>query len=242
MTPHTYIAHVRLTGVADLLFPSHHFVAAVEGDMKKDAGKATAIGPVTNGGKETIELSIPYIAHARLEGATDILFHAWSCEAVDAKAKAAKGSAAKKTDNLESYVYRNDQGQLCVPGEYVRQSLINAAKFRQDPRSPRKSAMDLFKAAVAVLTPLAPIGPNPKTNWDYEDSRRVQVQRQGITRVRPAMKQGWTLDVDIMVNLPEYVPSEVLHETLVQAGRLIGLADFRPTYGRFGVTEFRVTQ
>jgi len=198
--------------------------------------KATAIGPdVTNGAALVVSHSMPYMVRARLIGTADLLFHRWNCEAVEAKAKAAKGSAAKKSDNVESYVYRNDAEELCVPGEYVRQAVIHAAKYRQDPRSPRKSAMDLFKAGVVVLTPLASLG---VTEWDYEHRARVQVQRNAVTRVRPAMKSGWAIDVDIMVNLPEYVAPEALQETLVNAGRLIGLADFRPTYGRFAVTSF----
>ncbi len=194
----------------------------------------TAVGPVTNGGHLTISLSEPYMVRARLVGVADILFHRWNCEAVDAKSKAAKGSKAKKSDDVESYVYRDDAGVLCIPGEYVRQAIIHAAKFRQDPRSPRKSAMDLFKAAVSVLTPLASLG---VTEWDYEHQCRVQVQRNGITRTRPAMKAGWSIETDFLVSLPEYVPPDALHDTLVNAGRLIGLADFRPTYGRFALTS-----
>lgn len=196
----------------------------------------TAIGPsVTNGALSVIEGSQPYIVRTRLVGTADLLFHRWNCEAVEAKSKAAKGSKAKKTDDLESYVYRDEAGELALPGEYVRGAIVTAAKFRQDPRSPRKSAMDLFKAAVIVLTPLASLG---TTEWDYEHKARVQVQRNGVTRVRPAMKAGWSIELEIMVNLPEYVPADALHETLVNAGRLVGLADFRPTYGRFAVTLF----
>lgn len=204
----------------------------------------TAVGPITNGAAQTLAFSEPYLVRAVLVGVSDILFHRWNVEAVEAKAGAAKGSKAKKTDDLESYVYRNDLGQLCVPGEYVRGAIINAAKFRQDPRSPRKSAMDLFKAGVVTLTPLAPINANgePVTvkpqPWDYEHRCRVTVQRNGITRTRPAMKTGWTITVDHMVNLPEYIPPDLLHEVLVNAGRLIGIGDFRPTYGRFAVSRF----
>ena len=196
-----------------------------------------ALSPVTNGGAETIEGSAPYIAHVRIEGSTAMLFHRWLVEGVDAKAKAAKGSKAKKTDDIESYVYRLDNGNLGLPGEYLRQSLIHAAKFRQDPRSPRKSAMDLFKAGLVALTELADLGVK---EWDYVDRRRVTIQRDGITRSRPALKKGWVAEFDILVNLPEYIPKEVLRETIEQAGRLIGIADFRPTYGRFGVTSFEV--
>lgn len=190
---------------------------------------------VTNGGAETIALSEPYSAHVAIEGAADFLYHRWNPEAVDEKAKAAKNSAAKKSDDIESYVYRNDVGELCIPGEYLRQAIIHAAKFRQDPRSPRKSAMDLFKAGVVSLTQLASVG---KTEWDYEDRRRVVIQRNGVNRTRPALKAGWQCEFDLMVMLPEYIARTDLHDVIANAGRLIGLGDFRPTYGRFQITRY----
>lgn len=202
------------------------------------SSKSTQLGPdVTNGGDETIEYSMPYVVDVTIRGNADILFHRWNCEAVEEKAKAAKGSKAKKTDNIESYVYRNDDGELCLPGEYLRQAVIMAAKFRQDPRSPRKSAMDLFKAGVVSLTPLASLGVK---EWDYEHKCRVTIQRSGITRVRPALKEGWTAKIQLQVLTPEYIRPNDLHDVLTNAGRLVGLADFRPTYGRFAVTSFDV--
>src|ERR1035437_7956045 len=130
----------------------------------------------TNGAESIIEQGMPYVACVTIEGPAPLLFHRWNSEAVDEKAKAAKNSKAKKTDNIESYVYRTEKGELAIPGEYLRQAIILAAKFRQDPRSPRKSAMDLYKAAVIALTELASLGTKA---WDYEDRRRVVIQRSG---------------------------------------------------------------
>jgi hypothetical protein len=197
------------------------------------------IGPeLTNGAKAILETGVPYGAEVEITGVADLIFHRWNCEAVEAKGRAAKGSKAKKSDDIESYVYRNETNALCLPGEYVRQSIINAAKFRQDPRSPRKSAMDLFKAGIISLTPLASLGIHA---WDYEHKCRVTVQRNGITRVRPAIKAGWSAALVIMVNLPEYIPPDVLHDVITNAGRLVGVGDSRPTYGRFRVTRFELT-
>jgi hypothetical protein len=197
--------------------------------------KVVAIKEPTNGGKETIDLSQPYAVAVTIQGSADFLFHRWNAEAVDEKAKAAKNSAAKKSDDVESYVYRTDNGKLAIPGEYLRGSIIYAAKFRQDPRSPRKSAMDLFKAAVVVATPLASLG---VSDWDYLDKRRVTVQRAGINRTRPALRAGWKATFDLIVVLPEYVDRNTLRETIESAGRLIGVGDFRPTFGRFGIVKF----
>jgi hypothetical protein len=197
--------------------------------------KVVAIKEPTNGGKETIDISQPYAVAVTIQGSADFLFHRWNAEAVDEKAKAAKNSAAKKTDDVETYVYRTESGELAIPGEYLRGSIINAAKFRQDPRSPRKSAMDLFKAAIVVATPLASLGVR---DWDYLDKRRVTIQRNGINRTRPALRAGWKTTFDLIVVLPEYVDRNTLRETIESAGRLIGIGDFRPTFGRFGIIRF----
>jgi hypothetical protein len=195
----------------------------------------TAVQSATNDALDDIESSMPYVARIRLEGVAALLFHRWSDDAVEAKSKAVKGSKAKKSDNVESYVWRNADGDICLPGEYLRQSVIMAAKFRQDPRSPRKSAMDLFKAGVVSVTDLASLGVK---DWDYLVRRRAVVQRSAITRMRPAMLAGWSVDVDLQVLLPEYITPHMLHAVLVDAGRLVGVGDFRPTYGRFQVTRF----
>ena len=196
-----------------------------------------AINDPSNGGEAVIDASRPYTVRATIQGTADILFHRWNVEAVETKAKAAKGSAAKKTDDVESYVYRTEDGELALPGEYLRQSVIKAAKYRQDPRSPRKSAMDLFKAGVVSLTDLASFGVSA---WDYEHRARVMVQRAGVTRVRPALRKGWKAEFDLLILLPEYIEPDMLHQVLIDAGRLEGVADFRPTYGRFVVSRFDV--
>lgn len=196
-----------------------------------------AINPVTNDAERTIGLATPYVVEIQIQGTSDFLFHRWNNESIAEKAAARKGSAAKKCDDVESYVFRDDEGHLCVPGEYLRQATIHAAKYRQDPRSPRKSAMDLYKAGVIALTNLATTG---KATWDYLDRRRVVIQRNGVTRERPALKAGWKCSIQLQCNLPEYITPAELNETVQMAGKLIGLGDFRPTFGRFQVTSFQL--
>lgn len=196
-----------------------------------------AIGAPSNDGADALALELPYVAEISVEGIAPLLFHRWSVDAIETKAKAAKGSAAKKTDDIESYVYRADDGTIAIPGEYFRMGLIGAAKYQQDPRSPRKSAMDLFKAGVAVLDELCSVGTK---DWDYLDRRRVMVQRNGITRVRPAMNSGWRTSFRLQVLTPEYISPQLLNATFATTGRLIGVGDFRPTFGRFQIVQFEV--
>jgi hypothetical protein len=203
------------------------------------ATEATALGNVSNDAKMDIEIQTPYMVEARIEGTAAMLFHRWSCEAVEEKANAAKGSKSKKSDNIESYLYRDEKGNLAIPSEYLRQAIIHAAKFKQDPRSPRKSAMDLFKAGIATIGELCSLDVKEP---DYLDRRRVVIQRNAITRVRPAMLPGWKCEVSLQILLPEYINPQLINETLQYAGRIVGVGDFRPSFGRFQVTGFRVIE
>src|SRR6266478_3442121 len=109
--------------------------------------KAIEIGGTspTNGGESTIEMQRPYRVLISIVGTCPMLFHRWNNESVAAKSAAKKGSVEKKTDDTESFMWKDEKGFLCLPGEYVRQSVIHASKYEQDPRSPRKSLMDLMK-------------------------------------------------------------------------------------------------
>jgi hypothetical protein len=208
------------------------------------SGKRDVLATPTNGAKSQIEMTVPYVAQVSVEGVCPIIFHRWNCESVAEKAGAAKGSKAKKTDDVESYVYWDEAGYICVPGEQLRQAIIHAAKYKQDPRSPRKSLMDLAKAAIFVLEELSPItsAKGGKTKeWDFLDMRRVVVQRNSVTRSRPAFHAGWRATFSLQVVLPEYITPALLNELIQSAGKIIGLADQRPSYGRFLVTKFEIS-
>lgn len=181
----------------------------------------------------------PYRLNFTIRGVADLLFHRWSNEDVAAKASAKRGSAVKRVDNLEAYVWRDDDGMVCLPGTYLHKAIIEAGRFMQDPRSSRaKQACDLFKAAFLPVTVLYPLGPK----WEIEDKRRMVVGRAGITRTSPGFKAGWEATFDFDVILPEYVSQEMFHEALSLAGRVIGLAQYRPTYGRFQVVKFGIAE
>ena len=197
--------------------------------------KPTETGLNSNDGADALLATAPHQVTFTIRGVADLLFHRWSNEDVAAKATAKRGSAVKKTDNLEAYVWRDDDGQVCLPGTYVHKAITEAGKFMQDPRSSRaKQACDLFKAAFVPMTVLYPLGPT----WEIEDKRRMVVNRSGITRTSPGFKAGWEATFDFDVILPEYVSDEMLLEALTLAGRVIGLAQYRPTYGRFQVVKF----
>ena len=194
---------------------------------------------ISNGAESTIIMQEPYMIEVTVCGVAPLLMHAWNIESIEEKAASAKGSKSKKTDDIESYAYRDQDGYLGIPGKCLLGAMIEAGRYLQDPRSPRKSARDLIKAGVQSLTVMALFQPKTK-KWDYEDRQRVVIQRSGITRTRPAMNTDWTCTFQIMVSVPEYLNPQLIHEIVEKSGRLCGLCDFRPSYGRFRVTEFKI--
>jgi hypothetical protein len=193
-------------------------------------------GAITNGARALIEQSLPYRMTVTVIGVAPLLFHAWNTESVKEKGAAAKGSRTKKTDDLESYVYRDRDGNLGVPGQNFVSALALAGKRMPDPSSPRKSAFDLCKAGIIPLSIVAPFLPGRPT-WDFEDARRVTIQRAGITRIRPAMREGWQLSFDLLITMPDYLPPQTVMRLVGDAGRLVGLCDYRPTFGRFSTVS-----
>ena len=184
----------------------------------------------------------PFSAKIRLQGTQDILFHRWNDEDVQAKAEAKKGSEEKKRDNPEAYIYRNDEGYICIPGRYIVRSVVEAGRNFQDPRSKKKMAKDLVQAAVMsdeILSPILEKG-KPVEQWDYDDRQRVCIMRSAITRTRPAFKKGWEVDFTLISLVPELVTPDFLRKLVDNAGLLIGLGDFRPTYGRFRVVHWEI--
>jgi len=207
----------------------------------------TTLTPVSNDAEQIYELERPWAAELTITGTAPLLFHRYSVEEVAAKSNAKKGSAAKKTDNLEASVYRDDAGFICAQGVALIAAITDpskgSAKSVQDPRSPHKSACDLYRSALIASTVLAPITNHAgelATTWDAIDQRRAIVQRAAVSRSRPMMHSGWSATFIVQCLAPEYITPADLRLVVTNAGRFVGIGDFRPTYGRFDLTSFKV--
>lgn len=201
--------------------------------------KSTVFENVSNGAADLIQISKPYTAFVTIQGTAKMLMHTWNNEAFDEKAKAKKNSETKKTDNLESYVIRDKAGRIVVPTLNFCASIRTAGKSFSDPTSPRKSMMDRLKAIVIPAAEYSLIN-DGATAWDFVDRRRVVIQRSGIPRSRPGFYEGWKCEFAITVLEPEYLPIEKLTEIIENAGKFQGLGDFRPTFGRYRISNIEL--
>jgi hypothetical protein len=91
---------------------------------KKTAKQLIEQVELLNGVDNPVKFETPYTVRVAIIGTCPIIFHKWSCEDVAAKSAAKKGSKEKKTDNVESFIYRDEDGDICLPGEYLRMAMF----------------------------------------------------------------------------------------------------------------------
>lgn len=194
-----------------------------------------------NGAEYSVQLLKPYTVEMIIRGVCDMLFHAYNVEDVAAKTAAKRGDAIKKQDNVEAYVYRDKEGFIVLPGRYVHGAMCNAARRKQDPSSARKSALDLFKAGIFPEGDARiMVGTKAAKTWDQLDTQRVVVNHSAVPRTRPMFYAGWSASVRFNVPMPELISPDFFREVAEMAGKFVGVADFRPQYGRFQIDGFKV--
>jgi hypothetical protein len=127
-----------------------------------------------------------------------------------------------------------EEGRIVVPAHVLTGVIIKGAKgLKEGPQA---------KAGVFVnaTVPLIYDGEADPEKL-YEDKRfvlRVPV-RQGqvsVIRVRPIF-QKWAAEFELTISEDVVNPASV-RQMLDQAGRMNGMGDWRPQYGRFVVTKF----
>lgn len=214
--------------------------------MKTKKKKKETISGVSNGANVLVEANKPYTTSITLEGTAPILFHRYNCEYVKEKSDAKKGSAIKKRDDVEMYVYytegKRGKKYLGLPTQNFIAALAYAGKRHRDPSSTRKSAYDMCRAIIVPANELIAPFHGPLETWDFEDTQRVTVQRASLPRTRPGLHPGWRITFEITILEPSLLPPELLYTLAREAGMFQALGDFRPTYGRFHIVNWEVRQ
>lgn len=182
-------------------------------------------------------LDLSYDVSVTVVGVADLLFKRWSqsrsgCVSYYSDGCRIRPPSAGSDENLNENVYRNEVGEICLPGKYLSSAITEAARYRSDPQYQNRSARNRYRVGIHPLTSLASL--NTKC-WDYVHVSIILVQGQKIRRTRPAFKAGWRATVDLKILDPEQIPFEAFSETMRWAGQFIGVGDFRPNYGRFAV-------
>ena len=184
-----------------------------------------------------------------IEGTTPLLMNRFTDEAA---AKVSGGTSTVMAGNkgtpreqAAKKTYEDENGILHIPGTNIFRAIIDAGTFHKAGKSKittQKSS--LVPAALALLELTCPIQTkNGAPKWEV-DSRAVVIPSTGgrIMCHRPRVDEwriSFTLEVDTgMFSIP------LVRQLLDDAGKRIGLGDFRPArkgpFGRFVVVAWDV--
>ena len=175
-----------------------------------------------------------------------IMFNNPAMMAVDTSSMSKGKKTYDADEEAEMRTYRNDDGNLCVPSTQVRASILEASKVFKVGRSSAKTILNHIIVEPFDLIELK--DKKDRTIIDYEqDQRRVVVQRSGIIRTRPVVKD-WQLSFSIIadaeiMNATWKEPVDALIKIVSDAGKKQGIGDYRPqkggNFGRFDVIDIK---
>jgi hypothetical protein len=151
----------------------------------------------------------------------------------------------KKTDDdleevkrLEWFggLYLTDDKKPCLTEDMVLGAVVEGARKRKLGKSAQAGVL-----CTDARFPLEYKGPKDVTKL-YEDPsfceyRTVRVNSGRVMRARPKFNQ-WAVTVELTVDTESMTVDDV-QESLEVAGRMIGMGDFRPRYGRFEVARVK---
>lgn len=183
--------------------------------------------------------------HIKLNGLTPLLMHnpAGSMPVGGAR-KISRKVIPSPEEEAKAGRYVLPDGNFYIPAIAIRNSLLGGAKgFRIG----RIAAISILSGALDIIDEVFPLlRDNQSLNGeDYLiDTRRAVVQGQGIMRSRARIELPWQVEAIFGYN-PDLVSLEQIKEITSNAGRVVGLLDYRPEkkvglpgwFGKFEVTE-----
>jgi hypothetical protein len=175
-----------------------------------------------------------------IEFIADVLFHAFTADAsdkLDRNQTGGKRSREQKEAEALTYLYKNESGELIIPRANFKKALLDGCG-KANLKEGKKSLIPFVQATCFVDADLK-LG---KKSHDYIHmcSGRVPPRTGGRVVIRrPALRAGCKAKFSITCTDDRRNPDQI-RQGLEEAGLLVGLADWRPEFGRFLVTAWEV--
>ena len=192
-----------------------------------------------------------YTIDVTITGTAPLLQHKFPLETLHGLMDGArrKTGAVDYAQEWLATMYTHD-GLLIQPATHIEAALVRAASGFRIKGSRNKTYKDLMKAYVLVSPdeiphlhdgrPVTAPGPeialHPTAHLSV-NVQRVIVARAAVARARLQISAGWELTFVITVN-DDQIQTDVVQTILAEAGRAVGIGDYRPRYGRFAIKAF----
>lgn len=179
----------------------------------------------------------------KIKGTSPMLMHSDRfANPLDPATKAHKEltSKRKKTDEDHQAIARSefigalyiDKDGPYIPGMNIDSCLVESAKMNKLGKTVKRALMVLEdKVSLRYTGPRTAIG--LADDPQFIDARSVRVGMARLTRFRPKFTE-WSAECTLAIDTDQINQNEVA-QIAENAGKLIGLGDFRPRFGRFTV-------
>jgi len=178
-----------------------------------------------------------------IEGVTPILMHRFTEEnevkVSSGMSTVSVGDKGTPREQAEKKLYKNDEGDLYLPGPNIFACIIAAGKFHKNGKSKVTTVKSsLVPAAMSILDLVCPFG----TKEFEVDSRSVVIPATGgrIMAHRPRLDK-WSLTFRLAIDTLMFAEN-FARKLVDDAGKRIGLGDFRPDrkgiFGKFVVSNW----
>jgi len=145
-----------------------------------------------------------------------------------------RGEGKDSPEMCEHKLYTTGK-KIVQPAIHLENALVKAGTTIKQKGMGKKTYKDMFKGSV-FIRPDNIVHENQE--WEVHKTTVVIPSTRGRTqRYRPILND-WSLSFEIEV-LDDRLSQDVLKLALDEAGRTVGIGDWRPRYGRFMVTEFK---
>jgi hypothetical protein len=194
-----------------------------------------------------------YTVNVTVKGKAAMLMHAYPATNLKPQTKRSVGETDYTLEWMDT-MYADSAGYLYLPASHFEGALMNAAaSFKVKGKSGatwkkivkaycyvNPDEVPLYWQGARVPAPDETLIEQP-TEVLSVDVQRVVVQRSAVARARLKVAAGWEAHFTLEVQDVQVTPA-VLKEIVTEAGRAVGVADFRPRYGRFDLMAFDVNQ
>ena len=174
----------------------------------------------------------PRILEVKIAGTRPLLMHS--------PAGIGKSTGTKKTTTYDpdeeaaSALYKDKNGTIYVPSLAVLGCMREAGKEHKAKGRGRKSLSKSLVSGLRIEPENIPIIPQ-----EYVvDARPVVIQRSRIMRWRPRF-EDWKLNFNITILDETVIDPTTVRNVLEDAGKFVGLLDFRPMFGTFEITSVK---
>lgn len=176
------------------------------------------------------------------KGTTPLIMHSCQCvnplHPISRELKKYTGKRNKTEEDLikiadlewESGAYWKDGLGLYIPAENVEATIRNGAKANR-----KGTDVEKYVTVTDLYIPFN-YGENLTkeqliANYEYRDTRVMNVQKSKILRTRPRFDQ-WNITFSLMYN-EDKIDLDTIVNAIEYAGNYVGLCDSRPKYGKF---------